>query len=153
MDLEKLVTFYHLHRMLSRRPLQKSSSNRQHSMMTTSKISLLVTLVLKKIHIWLHSIPFLSDIIILLLTDSKSSDQVNNISLAPVRSGSGLDLVSVRSRYDMGPVSIRSRSGLGPVSVRYGSGLDPVSIRSRSGLDPVSARSRSIPGPGPVRMS
>ena len=131
MDLEKLVTFYHLHRMLSRRPLQKSSSNRQHSMMITSKTSLLVTLVLKKIHIWLHSIPFLSDIIISLLTDSKSSDQVNNISLAPVRSGSGLDLVSVRSRYDMGPVTIRSRSG----------------------LDPVSARSRSIPGPGPVRMS
>ena len=136
MDLEKLVTFYHLHRMLSRRPLQKSSSNRQHSMMITSKTSLLVTLVLKKIHIWLHSIPFLSDIIISLLTDSKSSDQVNNISLAPVRSGSGLDLVSVRSRYDMGPVTIRSRSG-----------LDPVSIRSRSGLGPVSVHSRSRPGP------
>ena len=110
MDLEKLVTFYHLHRMLSRRPLQKSSSNRQHSMMTTSKISLLVTLVLKKIHIWLHFIQFLSDIIILLLTDSKSSDQVNNIILAPPRSRSGLNPASFWSQPCLCQVSVQARS-------------------------------------------
>ena len=75
-DLEKLVTFYHLHRMPSRRHLPASSSNHQHSMMTILKILLPVTLVLKKILIWLHFILSLSDIIISLLTDSENNDQV-----------------------------------------------------------------------------
>ena len=75
-DLEKLVTFYHLHLMLSRRLLPPSSSNHQHSMMIISKILLLEILVSKKILIWLHFILFSSDITILSSTVSESSDQV-----------------------------------------------------------------------------